>query len=95
MDLSSTHEFICVLTIEPGSYTDALLGFLVAQHVDSEDEFEALSYVWGTDKRVKELFIRTAVAMKRIRITHNLDLAVRRIRHPAKPRRTWTDAVCP
>jgi len=52
--------------------------------------YRALSYVWGTNDRTKELMTPDGV----IRITPSLSVALRHIRKRTVPLVLWVDAVC-
>jgi hypothetical protein len=52
--------------------------------------YEALSYTWGDPIPVKPLVLDD----KKIRITKNLDAALRHLRRTGAPRRLWIDALC-
>jgi hypothetical protein len=53
-------------------------------------EFEAISYVWGSDLKDHEIFCRRH-AMK---ITTNQSKVLRRVRFPHAPRNLWADYIC-
>jgi hypothetical protein len=52
--------------------------------------FEALSYVWGTEKSPNPLYCGDG----QLEITTNLDHALRHLRLPTMRRKLWVDAVC-
>ena len=74
--------------------------------LDATPEYEALSYVWGTEQASKPIYIRHAhrdassssstVASESFRFwpTANLEAALRALRLPDKPRRLWIDSLC-
>jgi hypothetical protein len=59
-------------------------------HLDGDEEYEALSYVWGEGNRQKEIDI----AGQRTPVTDNLHSALQRLRHPTKRRTIWVDQLC-
>ncbi|KAK1980903.1 heterokaryon incompatibility protein-domain-containing protein [Colletotrichum cereale] len=77
-DLQPLQGFLC-----HASLRETYLGNMAPQ-------YEALSYVWGCDKKVDDLETPTGS----LPITHSLRSALRRVRHPSKPLLVWADAVC-
>jgi hypothetical protein len=79
-----------ILILEPGEFDNELKGQL--KHVRSlrDHDYEALSYVWGD---TSGNYVMCCSGML-IRITANLDAALRRLRHPDQPRLIWVDAIC-
>lgn len=63
---------------------------LVEVTLDDHPSYEALSYVWGDTNIVANLQIE-GVCLK---VTTNLELALRYLRLPDKPRTIWVDAIC-
>ncbi|KAL9039854.1 MAG: hypothetical protein Q9214_004707 [Letrouitia sp. 1 TL-2023] len=57
---------------------------------ENRPTYEALSYTWG-DPADKRLII---VDDDSVPITRNLDIALRYVRNPSKPRILWIDALC-
>jgi hypothetical protein len=51
-----------------------------------------LSYVWA--KESNPVFVAMSSNNYTILITHNLETAPRRFRHPEEPRTRWIDALC-
>ncbi|KIW04372.1 uncharacterized protein PV09_04656 [Verruconis gallopava] len=86
-----------LLLLYPGEGGDSLCCSL--QVVDIENapwEFEALSYVWGTEKSEVTLLCSNDnhEILGELEITKNLERALRSLRLPTLPRRLWIDAVC-
>ena len=52
-DLSETRHEIRLITIHPGAHSDELVCTLAKVSLDTEPQFEALSYAWGP-KRVHQ-----------------------------------------
>ncbi|CAG5184830.1 uncharacterized protein ALTATR162_LOCUS11103 [Alternaria atra] len=52
--------------------------------------FEAVSYVWGSDQKVSQVYCRKHV----IPITASLDAVLRCLRLPNAERTIWVDAIC-
>ena len=62
----------------------------LAQSGDEPGSYEALSYVWGSSKVLRLMFVHGHV----FRITANLDTALRHLRHETQVRSLWIDAIC-
>jgi hypothetical protein len=97
-------KFIRVLELEAGEFSDPIVGRLVPQAIDAEP-YEALSYVWGSPRKRRDITIDGAT----LSMTENLHGALTAFRHrpiaessdePDAPsrgqpvRRLWADAVC-
>ncbi|KAJ4406490.1 hypothetical protein N0V85_004508 [Neurospora sp. IMI 360204] len=100
-------KFIRVFELEPGEYSDGIVGRLVPQAIDAEP-YEAISYVWGDARKRRNITIEGLT----VSVTENLHGALTAFRHrpaagnnderdagtaPAKRqpvRRLWADAVC-
>ena len=63
---------------------------LVEVTLDNHPVYEALSYVWGDPNIQATLQVEGAS----LKITTNLELALRYLRLPDKPRTIWVDAIC-
>lgn len=59
-----------------------------------DPQFEALSYVWGSEQRLHSLIIEGGLGRTQLPITENLMTALRHLRKPNESRRLWIDAVC-
>ena len=79
-----------VVILLPGNYQDGLQCDFKTYQVSSPPEYEALSYVWGTQSRALPLLSDG----KQIFITGTLDLALRRLRNPHSNRVLWIDQLC-
>jgi hypothetical protein len=79
-----------VVILLPGKYQDGLQCDFQTYQVSSPPEYEALSYVWGTQSRALPLLSDG----KHIFITGTLDIALRRLRHPQSNRVLWIDQLC-
>jgi hypothetical protein len=58
--------------------------------LDDHPGYEALSYVWG-DPTIEATLQIEGTSLK---VTTNLELALRYLRLPDKPRTIWVDAIC-
>jgi hypothetical protein len=86
---------IRTFALEPGPFdADIVLHFNISH--SSKDvappEYEAISYVWGleTDKT----FVYVGNLSTTVTVPQNLEVALRYLRHEAKPRYLWADSIC-
>ncbi|KAH7390532.1 heterokaryon incompatibility protein-domain-containing protein [Pyrenochaeta sp. MPI-SDFR-AT-0127] len=77
------------LTLQPGTGSDPLICNLCTARL-TEESFEAISYVWGSNIKDQEIICDGQVMM----ITNNLSRALQRIRFSDAPRRLWADSIC-
>lgn len=61
-----------------------------------KDEYEALSYVWGSEADKVTIFVQEGRARdaSTFRVTRNLGVALRYLRHETEIRTFWIDALC-
>lgn len=79
-----------ILELAPGEPTDELVGDLKAVPLDEDADYEAISYVWGSN-----IFSETiGLPSEQLQITASLDGALRRFRDREQTRRLWTDSIC-
>ncbi|KAI1350381.1 heterokaryon incompatibility protein-domain-containing protein [Xylaria sp. FL0043] len=88
--LSREHPQIRLVTLNAGSWSDQVECTVQVVSFDDQLVFEALSYVWGNPKVVKEIHLNG----HKVNITENLWLAMRRLRDQLTPRVIWIDAIC-
>ncbi|KAM0430582.1 hypothetical protein ACHAPT_005933 [Fusarium lateritium] len=81
---------IRILTLEPGTGDDPLVGHLTFENLDFGPQYEAISYVWGTEGRCSEIFLDGKV----LPLTRSIQDALRRMRHASSRRRLWADQIC-
>ena len=82
---------IRILALAPGTSDDALHGDLFVESLDYDDlHYTAISYTWSGPVN------RGAIIISGIpfSITENLELALRRVRGPSRPKNLWVDAIC-
>ncbi|KAK7429583.1 hypothetical protein QQZ08_003963 [Neonectria magnoliae] len=79
-----------ILTLDPGSGDEPLAGHLTVENLDWNPQYEAISYVWGTEGRYSEILCDG----KPLPLTRSIQDALRRMRHPTLPRRLWADQIC-
>lgn len=84
-------DHIRILQLLPGSNDDPLEIALSDVLIDdTEDTYEALSYVWGDPDQTEAIVCQG----KHIFVTKNLCDALRQLRHAFKARFLWADAIC-
>jgi hypothetical protein len=81
---------IRLLYLLPGETGDQLQGVIIHVPYKSSGAYRALSYVWGTDQRTKELVTPDGT----LQITLSLSKALQGLRHREKPIMLWVDAIC-
>ena len=81
---------IRLLYLLPGETGNQLQGVIIHVPYKSPGAYQALSYVWGTDQRIKELVTPDGS----LQITFLLNKALRGLRHREKPIMLWVDAIC-
>jgi len=86
---SESHE-IRTLTLFPGTTSDDIRCTLETASLDINPSFEALSYVWGDTKQKRQIFLGGFSHD----VTTNLEVALRHLRYPDRPRILWVDALC-
>jgi hypothetical protein len=77
------------LTLQPGIGEEPLQCSLHTASL-AEEDFEAISYVWGSPTRDQEITCDGHT----MKITRNLSEVLRRVRLPETPRRLWADSTC-
>jgi hypothetical protein len=88
--LRPSRREIRVLDLAPGKIGKELTCSIRVIGLDSDAEYEALSYVWGDLNTQKDVDI----GGQRTPVTDNLHLALQRLRHPTKTRTIWIDQLC-
>ncbi|KAF5966583.1 putative het-6OR heterokaryon incompatibility protein (het-6OR allele) [Fusarium bulbicola] len=89
-DTKLGRDCIRIFTLDPGSKSDELRGTLQTHLLNAAPKYEALSYVWGPRKQTKSIKCNG----QDFSITDSLDIALRRMRLPEKPRHIWIDQIC-
>jgi hypothetical protein len=85
------HGWFRLLIVEPSSDPQYRISCsLIHQPIKETQDFEALSYTWGTDKPIAPIIIDGGVLF----IRYNLYWALRSLRLPTKRRILWIDALC-
>ncbi|KAH6683366.1 heterokaryon incompatibility protein-domain-containing protein [Halenospora varia] len=68
----------------------SLIEISLDESADSQNGYEALSYVWGEPRGHLPLLCDDGILL----LTRNCDIALRSLRDPCKPRKLWVDAIC-
>jgi hypothetical protein len=85
-----TPDVFRLFLLEPGIGNDALEGSLSVTKQSDGVNYAALSYVWGDTKYQDLIFIDG----KHLRISANLSIFLKSLRHPSHALALWTDAIC-
>jgi hypothetical protein len=83
------HE-IRLVTIQEGHFDDPIHCYISKVSLRDERAYEALSYTWGDLTSPGQIYLNG----RPYRVTKNLESALRYLRHVAKPRVLWIDALC-
>jgi len=83
-------DYIRYLVLEPGKDQDPLVCNLHVAPLTELPYFEAISYVWGSSKKVAQV----SCAGQALRITASLRNVLRSVRLPDTQRTLWADLIC-
>lgn len=90
-------DSIRLLHLFTGQPDDPLVGRIQVVRLTHQQDgwttatpFEAISYVWGSNTKNKDICVDAA----RLRITTNLSIALRQCRRPDNARVLWADSIC-
>src|SRR5437763_15041405 len=81
---------IRILTLHPGRQGSPIHCEVNSVTLELAEPYDALSYAWGDSKVTKAI----TVSGRSLRITINLESALRHLRNESEPRRLWIDAIC-
>jgi hypothetical protein len=90
------HDSIRIFELQPSPRLSAEIhGRLMNEtlselDVDIVDHYTALSYVWGSTRELKTIFINGHP----LKVTSNLKDALQALREPSRVVRVWADAIC-
>ncbi|ORY06244.1 heterokaryon incompatibility protein-domain-containing protein [Clohesyomyces aquaticus] len=83
-------DFVRYLVLRPGNGNAPLECGLHVSRLKKMPFFEAISYVWGEQTREHDIRCDGCT----LKITTNLQAALRRMRHPTRARKLWADSIC-
>lgn len=86
----SSGQYIRQLILDSGQGDDPLRGKLVTAELLDAPEFEAISYVWGSKRRNRWIFVDG----RRLLITSSMEDVLRQTRFPKHARTLWADSIC-
>lgn len=81
---------IRILHLRPGQIKDSIVCTLQVCSLHEHPPYHTLSYTWGDLNDVVLINCDNAI----LRVTKNLDIALRHIRQPRSPICLWIDAIC-
>ena len=79
-----------MFVLYPGKDADAVSGHIEHSSWESRKQYEALSYVWGNIRDSDAILVNGHTVF----VTKSLEIALRHLRYPEKPRTLWIDYVC-
>ncbi len=88
--LDTNNRSIRVLELSAGDWNAKISVKLTQVSLDAGPEYEALSYTWGNPKDRRLINVNG----RPIKVTSNLDAALRHLRLEDRPRLLWVDALC-
>ena len=88
--------FRSIFELLPGSQSDQIQGTLriVRLSESQTPEYEAVSYVWRAEYSQSNIYILESERKMIRQVPPALDGILRSLRHPAKARHLWIDAIC-
>jgi hypothetical protein len=89
-DYRPSHRQIRILDLLPGDSGEAIRCLVRIASLDGDEQYEALSYVWGEAGAQKEI----EVSGQTVHVTDNLYAALHRLRYPMQKRTIWIDQLC-
>lgn len=91
LPLDLVAEEICLIVVMPAKDRFApLIAHLAYESIYGPAAYQCLSYTWGDAAPSEDLVLNGQL----LKITRNLDSALRAIRHPTDKQTLWVDAVC-
>ncbi|KAI0547030.1 HET-domain-containing protein [Xylaria curta] len=89
-NLDQSKHQIRLLRLLPGHDSNAIHCELLIVSLDESNEFEALSYVWGSQRDLIQICVSGQIKY----VTSNLASALHHLRNEENERKLWADAVC-
>ncbi|CAI6335625.1 unnamed protein product [Periconia digitata] len=84
-----------LVVLKPGSSSEPIRCEIIHVNLESDPDFEAVSYTWATERGDdKKSEIIHCPGGTVIPVTVNCAAALRQLRHPTHSRRLWIDAIC-
>ncbi|KAE9568677.1 hypothetical protein CGMCC3_g15249 [Colletotrichum fructicola] len=88
--LDPTKREVRLLKLLAGNEADGINCELHTTSLDSPDDYEALSYVWGDSSDTRPITVQQTAK----NVTMNLEAALRHLRYPDRARMLWVDVLC-
>ncbi|KAF3038859.1 hypothetical protein E8E12_008434 [Didymella heteroderae] len=86
---------IRIAVLQPGTFDDPIIvQFVRRELARAAPAYEALSYVWGPEDDPSHVEVNLQARTGKVRITQNLDIALRHLRYKETTRYLWIDALC-
>ena len=89
-ELNFQDREIRVIALLPGQWSETIRCVLTVVSLGKRPSYQALSYVWGDPSIQHEILVN----QQHFPVTHNLHLALRRLRDTSAVRMIWIDALC-
>jgi hypothetical protein len=93
--IDGANNEIRILTIVPGKFRDKIRILINVTRLtkDIKPEFEALSYAWGSSRRLGHIYVGEFGNVT-LEVTRNLAIALLYLWYEDRPRKLWIDAIC-
>jgi hypothetical protein len=88
--INKSSRDIRLLNLHRGEWQDDIECELHVVSLDEKPKYEALSYTWGSGSSTKPIFVNS----NEVRVTVNLEAALRHIRNANQSHTLWIDALC-
>jgi hypothetical protein len=85
---------IRLLRLLPGNYSDDIHCQLFQADLETDPEYEAVSYTWADDTGDASLSQKIWISGNSLMVTANCERALRRLRNQYASRTLWVDSVC-
>ncbi|KAF7535762.1 hypothetical protein G7054_g5142 [Neopestalotiopsis clavispora] len=93
--LVDASNMLRILVVQPSQdHTEPIRVRLEPANLDSDSEYEAISYVWGTRTNDARVIHESAEGSRYIQVPSNLYTALCHLRRQDQPRKIWADAIC-